>query len=138
MKAFLALYDGAYGKTIRIEIRDRAALKQLYKSFRMLGTGEKDMVTIDGQEDKKYNVSGMALKTGLNEEISAAGNADDITIVWQRDKEGWRYVKDLTAPLLTSDFPCEQDIETDTYFIEIEWNPGSGNHSPYESRGQAE
>lgn len=52
--------------------------------------------------------------------IITAGLPDNIVITWTQNAEGWCYVKDMTAPLLTADESgcCEQNFETDEYFIE--------------------
>jgi hypothetical protein len=128
LKAYLALYDGAYGKTIRIETRDKTSLKKLYESFRMLGEGKNELRIINGQKDNRYNVKVLELRIGPKEEINVAGSLNNLTITWFRDREGWHYVKDLIAALLTADENelCEQDIDTDDYFIEIEWKPDTG------------
>lgn len=91
----------------------------------MLGSGKNDLIIINGQENYRYNVKVLELRIGCKEEINVVGSLNNLTITWFRDKEGWRYVQDLIAALLTADESdlCEQEINTDDYFIEIEWKP---------------
>lgn len=127
MKAYLALYHGAHGKTIRVEIRDKSTLRQLYECVNDLGTGKQDSAIIYGQQYSHYNVRQIALKIGLEEEISTVNHSDDFSIIWYRSQDDWCYIRDLIASMLAADEkqPCEQDIDTDEYFVEIEWAPGT-------------
>jgi hypothetical protein len=99
-------YDGAYGKTLRIDIQSDRSLLTFVESIGELCTCDKKeisfksrdrMVLVPPLQDVRFSVAKI-------EDISSAKSEHGLVIEWSNPPTGWEEVVELLRPLLESDY----------------------------------